>query len=649
MKFAKTLQMTAETLPEEYKGQVLNYKKFKKSINKIVSNLESTGVYEIPENEKCKVIYSLSNTDGNDGEIKSSLILYIDKNYVAELSQKDALELNSEEITIDPKLKEVIELSDNTSMKEEKVTKEKILKSFQVSNTGKNEFIFNKQLPLNRLSRCRSNSNNVDDRITSSPAESGRRNTVFDLSESKGKGLRLKRSKSDGDKMGKFGKQESTILEEKEEELYEKPEDNKESGDVLSSNNNDSINDNQASPSSSINEKEPISNTNNDVKDNIPELDKSRDIITHDTNKLDEISELKDELNKDEIIDDNVVEVDNKNEVEKKDKGKIIIDGEEVDDVIDCTTEENNALTDEAAAANTMKSLQVLLEADAQFLNELAASLSQLSAFQEEYKKIFETKINIMANILSEVSSPYMKDTYRWREILSIYCDSTIWKCGGKDRTPDEVVTQLKLFERKIGSINRRFKTKKSQQLLKEFIQLNYDIVSIKRFYELNQTAVYKILKKHDKRTHLLASEGFPKFARDEAFFNDDIVRSLIYQISSRLLTVIPNPEEYYCPICRDISYKPIRLDCGHLYCLRCLLKAKKLNIRDCPICREPDVIYNADKSNIDYKLMRKMKLEFPREVKEKVNDNRTEKAKEESAQLLQMYGYGNPNQCIVM
>jgi len=649
MKFAKTLQMTAETLPEEYKGQVLNYKKFKKSINKIVSNLESTGVYEIPENEKCKVIYSLSNTDGNDGEIKSSLILYIDKNYVAELSQKDALELNSEEITIDPKLKEVIELSDNTSMKEEKVTKEKILKSFQVSNTGKNEFIFNKQLPLNRLSRCRSNSNNVDDRITSSPAESGRRNTVFDLSESKGKGLRLKRSKSDGDKMGKFGKQESTILEEKEEELYEKPEDNKESGDVLSSNNNDSINDNQASPSSSINEKEPISNTNNDVKDNIPELDKSRDIITHDTNKLDEISELKDELNKDEIIDDNVVEVDNKNEVEKKDKGKIIIDGEEVDDVIDCTTEENNALTDEAAAANTMKSLQVLLEADAQFLNELAASLSQLSAFQEEYKKIFETKINIMANILSEVSSPYMKDTYRWREILSIYCDSTIWKCGGKDRTPDEVVTQLKLFERKIGSINRRFKTKKSQQLLKEFIQLNYDIVSIKRFYELNQTAVYKILKKHDKRTHLLASEGFPKFARDEAFFNDDIVRSLIYQISSRLLTVIPNPEEYYCPICRDISYKPIRLDCGHLYCLRCLLKAKKLNIRDCPICREPDVIYNADKSNIDYKLMRKMKLEFPREVKEKVNDNRTEKAKEESAQILHMYGYGNPNQCIVM
>jgi len=655
--------MTAETLPEEYKSQVLNYKKFKKSINKIVSNLESTGVYEIPENEKCKVIYSLSNNDDKDKEIKSSLILYIDKDYVAELSQKDALELNSEEITIDPKLKEVIELSDNSPVEQEKVTKERILKSFQVSNTGKNEFIFNKQLPLNRLAR---RSMSEDEKSPETVEKTGRRNTLFDSSKSKGHGLRLKRSKSDGDKMAKFGKQKLKIIEEDEknsdddnsvnDELNDELNDNRVSDEASPSDNN------KASSSTSSDNNERINDTNNDVKDNIPELDKSGDVIINDSDKLDEIRDLEAELNEDEVENDEIkVEnnedkigneenkvKDNEEEIEN-DKGKIVVDGEEVDDVIDCTTEENNALSDEAAAANTMKSLKVLLEADAQFLNELAASLSQLSAFQEEYKKIFETKINIMANILSEVSSPNMKDTYRWREILAIYCDSTIWKYRGKDRTPDEVVAQLKIFEGKIAKINKKFKTKKSQQLLKEFIQLNYDIVAIKRFYELNQTAVYKILKKHDKRTHLLASEGFPKFARDEAFFKDDIVRSLVYQISSRLLTVIPNPEEYYCPICRDISYKPIRLSCGHLYCLRCLVKAKKLNIRDCPICREPGAVYYANKTNIDTQLMRKMKVEFPREVKEKIIDSRTEKAKEESEQLLQMYGYGNPNQCIVM
>jgi len=713
MKFAKTLQMTANSLPEEYKGQVLNYKKFKKSINKIVNNLESSGVYEIPENEKCKVIYSLSNKDGDDGEIKSSLILFIDKDYAAELSQKDALELNSEEITIDPKLKEVIELSDDASVEQQKVTKERVIKSFQLSDSGKNEYIFNKQLPLKSLARRSSSYEDVE------PVSTGkgvRRNTIVNGSVSNPSGtLKLKRSKSDGDKMQKFSKAKSPIIEEDEDNSNDKIFNEPNSTEFLISSSTSSpspsphpslqdIASTSATPeptsstsvtpdpassslspspssSSSINNNTPVNNTNtntSNVMDNIPELDKSDDVIN---NKINDINEENDDKDK----------VDEEND-------------DEVDDVIDCTAEANNPLSDEEAKANTMKSLKVLLEADAQFLNELAASLSQLSAFQDEYKKVFETKINIMANILSEVSSPNMKDTYRWRELLALYCDSSIWKYKGKDRTPDEVIEQLKIFETKINimanilsevsspnmkdtyrwrellalycdssiwkykgkdrtpdevieqlkifeikvnNIHRKFKTKKSQKLLKEFIQLNYDIVAIKRFYDLNQTAVYKILKKHDKRTHLLASEGFPQFARDETFFKDNIVRSLVFQISSRLLKVIPNPADYYCPICQEISYKPIRLDCDHLFCLRCLLKAKRMNIRDCPLCREKDVIYNANSSHLDEKLMRQLKHDFPKEVKAKLVDSRTEKAKEDSEALLRMYGYGN--QCIVM
>ncbi|KAG4107024.1 hypothetical protein H8356DRAFT_391403 [Neocallimastix lanati (nom. inval.)] len=638
MKFAKTLQMTANSLPEEYKGQVLNYKKFKKSINKIVDNLESTGVYEIPENEKCKVIYSLSNKDGDDGEIKSSLILYIDKNYAAELSQKDALELNSEEITIDPKLKEVIELSDDASVEQHKVTKERVIKSFQLSDSGKNEYIFNKKLPLKSLAR-RSNSDEDVEPVTSGV----RRNTIVNGSVSNPSGtLKLKRSKSDGDKMQKYAKEKSPIIEEDEDKSNDKIFNEPESTECLVSSSTSSpspspystlqdIASTSASPelassSSTNNDSTPVNNTNtntntntnNNVMDNIPELEKSDDVITNKNKINDNINEKND-------------------------------DEDDVDDVIDCTAEANNPLSDEAAKANTMKSLKVLLDADARFLNELAASLSQLSAFQDEYKKVFETKINIMANILSEVSSPNMKDTYRWRELLAIYCDSNIWKYKGKDRTPDEVIEQLKIFEIKANTLRRKFKTKKSQTLLKEFIQLNYDIVAIKRFYELNQTAIYKILKKHDKRTHLLASEGFPQFARDETFFKDNIVRSLVFQISSRLLKVIPNPAEYFCPICQEISYKPIRLDCGHLFCLRCLLKAKRMNCRDCPLCREKDVIYNANSSHLDTKLMRQLKHDFPKEVKAKLVDSKTEKAKEDSEALLHMYGYGNPNQCIVM
>jgi len=608
MKFAKTLQMTAETLPDEYKGQVLNYKKFKKSINKIVSNLESTGVYEIPENEKCKVIYSLSNKDGQEGEIKSSLILYIDKDVVAELSQKDALEMNSEEITIDPKLREVIELSDE-SHSEHEVTKERVLRSFQVADSGQNEFTFNKKLPLNRLNRHS---------ISDGEDKKARRNTINGTT-SNGSGIKLKRSMSDGDKIIR-----------KQKEMLKSPSETIEEEDETKSNE-------------SLKYKEPSSSN----KDNTIF---SNEVFT--PNKEKDAKEIQDNILESSQSNDDVDTTDDepKEEVKEEENEKIIVDGEEVDDVIDCTQEEEKELSEEEVAANTMKSLMVLLEADAQFLNELAASLSQLSAFQDEYKKVFETKIKIMANILSEVSSPNMKDTYRWRELLALYCDSSIWKFKGKDRTPDEAIEQLKLFEVKANKISKKFKTKKSVTLLKEFIELNYDIANIKRFYELNQTAVYKILKKHDKRTHLLASEGFPKFARDESFFKDNIVRSLVFQISSQLLTVIPNPEEYFCPICKEISYKPIRLDCGHLYCLRCLVKAKRLNIRDCPICRKPNMVYNADSRNLDTKLIVKLKAEFPREVKQKKIDNKNEKAKEESERMLQMYGCSaDSGHCIIM
>jgi len=658
MKFAKTLQMTANSLPEEYKGQVLNYKKFKKSINKIVTNMENTGVYEIPENENCKVIYSLSNSnkDGNDGEINSSLILYIDKDYAAELSQKDALEVNTEEITIDPKLKEVIELSDDASIEHEKVTKERIIKSFQLSDSNSSSiYSFNKQLSLKRLNQ---RSNSDSDKNISKNTEGGgrvRRNTIVDQSITKSRSKNsLKRSKSDGDKMEKIAKEKFAIKEEENNDIsksdaiiYSEPQDLEINNENSSSSKSSSVDDlppimPEDKPSLSdqeinANDNHNISdtNTNDNIKDSIPELEISNDIITNDdddTNIKGKNIEGNDDVNDSDDI-DNVNDAD--------DAG--------VDGVIDCTTEANNNLSDEAATVNTMKSLKVLLEADAQFLNELAASLSHLSAFQDEYKKVFETKINIMANILSEVSSPNMKDTYRWRELLGIYCESNIWKYKGKDRTPDEVINQLRIFEGKADSICRKFKTKKSKTLLKEFIQLNYDIVAIKRFYELNQTAIYKILKKHDKRTHLLASEGFPQFARDETFFKDNIVRSLVFQISSRLLKVIPNPADYFCPICQEISYKPIRLDCGHLFCLRCLVKAKKMNIRDCPLCREPDVVYRANSSHVDKQLMHQLKHDFPKEVKAKLMDSRTEKAKEESEALLHMYGYGNPNQCRLM
>lgn len=660
MKFAKTLQMTTNTLPDEYKDRVLNYKKFKKSINKIVTNLEDTGVYELPENENCKIVYSLKN-DGDEKNIKSSLILFIDKDYVAELSSKDALELNSEELKIDPELTEVFKLTDDKeAIVTTKVTKEKILKSFQTAKNSKSDFIYNKTVPLNRLSRHNTTLGSTDK--PTSMAEDSEERVPLENNEHK---LGLKRSKSDGGiKVNYKDDLKMKCMEEPEE--VETVNDVFETQSLSEGLNNIPMDKETVEPYPLFTLQKSDSHSSNSTVENDNENPIIDTLVASSSSANGNNDKIQTPLTPPTtpsntpttpVFNSNNEPINNTSDnIPTPDTSDCCVDG-----FIDCTNtakENDERIVDvklsedyieEHEDEKTVKSLKVLLETDAKFLNDLAAALSQLSAFQSQYKQIFETKINLMSNILADVSSPMMNDTYKWRELLKNYIESDIWTERGKDRTPEDTIHQLKLFETKIGKLNKHFKIKKSQQLLNEFIQLNYDIVAIKRFYELNQTAVYKILKKHDKRTHLLASEGFPKFTADETFFKDNIARSLVFQISSRLLTVIPNPDDYACPICKELSYKPIRLDCGHLYCLRCLVKAQKKNITNCPLCRATGVVAKANSLNLDKALMKKMRVEFPKEVKVKLNQNKAEKAQEDSESMLKLYGYSEKGGCAIM
>lgn len=43
----------------------------------------------------------------------------------------------------------------------------------------------------------------------------------------------------------------------------------------------------------------------------------------------------------------------------------------------------------------------------------------------------------------------------------------------------------------------------------------------------------------------------------------------LVQAVGEILLPVIPSLDDYQCLICGDIAFKPIRLGCGHLFCVR--------------------------------------------------------------------------------
>ncbi|KAJ7122302.1 hypothetical protein C8R44DRAFT_876601 [Mycena epipterygia] len=147
------------------------------------------------------------------------------------------------------------------------------------------------------------------------------------------------------------------------------------------------------------------------------------------------------------------------------------------------------------------------------------------------------------------------------------------------------------------------------------------------QFSLANAEATRKILKKHTKRTALPAIDAHSSDPLTSLWptSNPSLSRILVQELGTTLLPI------------------PIRLSCGHLFCVRCLVKMQKRGNGSCPMCRTPCVL-QADRSNVDWALLNFMRDWFPEEASLKLRQNEREAAEEE---LLEM-GL-NPNErCVV-
>lgn len=142
-----------------------------------------------------------------------------------------------------------------------------------------------------------------------------------------------------------------------------------------------------------------------------------------------------------------------------------------------------------------------------------------------------------------------------------------------------------------------------------------------------------------DKRTALTASQSFATFIASDPFISSQLARVLCYALSERLLSIIPQLDDYLCPICSSISVKPVRLSCSHVFCVRCLVKLQREHKRFCPICRG-DVVMQADSGNLDLGLLNFLKHYFPKESKIKQQENEREVTLEQF-RALQSQGVG--------
>ncbi|KAK7471160.1 hypothetical protein VKT23_002571 [Stygiomarasmius scandens] len=280
-----------------------------------------------------------------------------------------------------------------------------------------------------------------------------------------------------------------------------------------------------------------------------------------------------------------------------------------------------------------------------------------------------------------EITAPIRankSDLYSWREIFQLYIDAEVFETLNEahpgQTSTKEAEHRLQLFAERVSQRGlgdrRKLKMKQSRDALETFLGLNMLILNIKKFQEANAEATRKILKKHAKRTALplppsnasspgplalslsshTSSPTYPAPPLDPGItiigtsVHSFLPRILVQAIGETLLPIIPHIDDYSCVICTSIAFKPIRLGCGHLFCVRCLVKMQKRGQDACPMCRAPNVL-RADKSNVDWALLNFMQDWFPLEARAKQKQGEKEAAEE---QLREM-GFDPSQKCIIM
>ncbi|KAF9479813.1 hypothetical protein BDN70DRAFT_878342 [Pholiota conissans] len=339
--------------------------------------------------------------------------------------------------------------------------------------------------------------------------------------------------------------------------------------------------------------------------------------------------------------------------------------------------------------ASTEQEIVIPLVHDTEFYNLLSTTLESIAAQLSEIHGSFVRSLEELSRAIADTAQPasvaaqfhplsavgthagavrvrtgeLKSDLYAWREIFQIYLEAEVFESVSEatrgERSIEESERRLQQFAERVTKNGlgdrRQFKLKQSMQALETFLSLNLFILNVKKFSHANSEATRKILKKHTKRTALFfpglapgtlppSSAPPPLLALAAHTHPFSLPRLLVQALGETLLPIVPSVEDYACLICTSLAFKPIRLRCGHLFCVRCLVKMQKRRKEMCPMCRAPSVLV-ANRSNVDWALLNFMQDWFPIEAREKLKNNEREASEEELREL----GI-DPNQsCVVM
>ncbi|KAF2641580.1 hypothetical protein P280DRAFT_399185 [Massarina eburnea CBS 473.64] len=274
--------------------------------------------------------------------------------------------------------------------------------------------------------------------------------------------------------------------------------------------------------------------------------------------------------------------------------------------------------------------IEVPLTSDTEFFTKLTTQLSSLEALQLKEEKRMHTEIEDLGRQIARFTDPDRKANKKllavWRQIFQLYLEEAVF-FGTTERDhsahgAEKATTRFNEFCVKIKETGLVGKIKKREQMeaLETFMHINKEILQGLRFGEINHTAMSKILKKFDKRTalsikpHLPPTLTYPQFSQH-------LAKAVCAEVNTQILSHVPQIDDYSCPMCMDIKWRPVKLGCGHTFCIRCLIVMQTRKQNRCPLCREK-CVEKANSDNLDLELADFLKKWFPEEVRQKQKYN---------------------------
>ncbi|KAF2685863.1 hypothetical protein K458DRAFT_18577 [Lentithecium fluviatile CBS 122367] len=297
------------------------------------------------------------------------------------------------------------------------------------------------------------------------------------------------------------------------------------------------------------------------------------------------------------------------------------------------------------------RTVEIPLTSDTEFFTKLSSELSGLEALQEREEKRMHNEIEELGKQIARLTDPDRRANRKllavWRQVFQIYLEEGIFfGTTESDHSAHDAAKATARYQDFCNKIKAagfvdKFKKKENWQALNTFININNEILQGLRFGEINHTAMSKILKKFDKRTALGVKSTVPKQIVYPSF-SEHLAKAVCAEVNTQILSHVPQIDDYSCPTCMDLKWRPVRLGCGHVFCIRCLIIMQGKKQEKCPLCRQSTVGEANSVDNLDQELSIFLKKWFPDEVKAKQKYN-------ELMAGIDQYGEVYAEKCIVM